>query len=311
MKQITLVLALVTLYHYSIAVQTNLQVNPSLQNKIIDLKKDPALFSRSYESIINKLVPLNALIPAIEKRTMRIMSYNVHRFSNAHKKPTDQEIVKVIQRINPTIIILQEAETNHPAINNLNKLGYKHQAFGAIDSSKHFGNMILSKIPLINSKTYQFASNKHIKMGRTRTYVRAEIDLSAYNKSNLVLYATHLAIYTQVNGYNPKNTKPDREIRLEQARELIEQVKVQDFNKNVIIAGDFNDDARSDVWQFLLKHRFTDCLNDLDNGHLFTSLYGQRIDFIRTRLLDISLAGCYLYFNAASDHLPTFVDIAL
>jgi endonuclease/exonuclease/phosphatase family metal-dependent hydrolase len=311
MKQIALVLALITLSQYSVAVQTNVQVKPSLKNEIINLKKDPALFSRSYESVINKLVPLNALIPAIEKQTVRIMSYNVHRFSNAHKKPTEHEMVNIIQTINPTIVILQEAENNHPIIKRFKELGYNHHTFAAIDSSEHFGNMILSKIPFKFTKTYQFASNRHIKMGRIRNYIKAEIDLSVYNKKNLVLYATHLAIYTQVNGYSPKNTQPDKEIRLEQTQEIIGHIKAQDYNKNVIIAGDFNDDAQSDVWQYLLKYRFTDCLSSLDTGHLFTSLYGQRIDFIKTRLHDISLIGCYMYFSSASDHLPIFVDLAL
>lgn len=311
MKHRCLVITWLLIFQSSYALQTNVRISPMIKQEIIDLKQEPTLFAKQYHALIDQLKPLNALIPTVQKGIMRIMSYNVHRFSNAHKKPTDQEMIRIIQTLNPTILILQEAENNHPIIKKFEHLGYQHHTFAAIDSSKHFGNMILSKIPFKYTKTYQFASNKRIKMGRIRNYIKAEIDLSAYNKNNLVLYATHLAIYTQVTGYNPKNTQPDQEIRLEQAREIIDNVTAHDHMKNVIIAGDFNDDARSSVWQFLIRHRFTDCLREFDKGHLFTSLYGQRIDFIRTRLLDLAMAGCYIYFNAASDHLPTFIDIAL
>jgi len=295
------------------SIQTNLSFSPQLIREIIGLKKDPTNFSQHYQILVNQLSYLNGQIPlhAPSKKSIRVMSYNVHRFSNAQRISTEDQIVKLLQKTNPDILILQEAENNHPILQRLKKIGFIFNSFAGIDSKINFGNMVLSKLPFKHVSSHEFSSNNRIKMGRTRSFIKAEFDLSPFKKNNLVIYATHLAIYTQVSGYNPKNIQPDQEIRLLQVQELMHMIKQKDAQKNVIIAGDFNDTNKSTASQFLLNNGFNDCFSRFSQDHLFTSLYGQRIDFIKTRLKDISLAGCYFYFSAASDHLPIIVDIQI
>jgi len=280
-------------------------------NKIAAAKFNKS-FPKEYANLIRELEPLNRGIPRHAfPAKLRIMTYNVYGFRDPSKKDSSDKIESMINEVQPDVLIFEEAGKDKAIINRLNKAGYRYQIFGSIDGRDVAGNLILSKVPFAGQSVTEFESNKEIKLRRYRSLLKVELDLSRYGKKNIAIYGTHLAIYTQTGQWDRAGTNdvPDRDIRKKEILEILEKTEKEDQNKNVVIAGDFNDSNRSEAFRALAKTGFTDCFGLAKIAVLFTSLHGHTIDFIVSRLKDLSVAGCYLYFSAASDHIPVIMDV--
>ncbi|MDR3646393.1 MAG: endonuclease/exonuclease/phosphatase family protein [Candidatus Babeliales bacterium] len=265
---------------------------------------------KTFEGLIKGLKPLNNKIPKTNKKSLRVVTYNVHGFKNALNKKTGKSIYYVLKNINADVLVLQEVYDKDKIIWYLNKLGYKYRVFAPIDSSKHFGNMILSKYPFKKKQINYFKNNSLIKSKKLRSYIEVELDLSKFGKKNLVIYGTHLAIYSQVPKRSPKNSPHDENIRIGEIKELLWRIKNQDKNKNVIIAGDFNSAKTGTALTTLIKAGFKDNFSNAKvNVPVFTNLHGGAIDYIFSKFKDLKNVGSYIYFTAASDHLPVISDI--
>lgn len=306
---------LLSINYSNLHADTNLVVSPTIHREIKELKKNPTRFAQNYHTFVNQLITLNDKIKphtSIKKNNaLRVMSFNVHKFSDAKRKPTATQMLEIFYTTNPDVLVFQEAELENPVVLELKKRGYIHTVFGGIDSKSSFGNLLLSRYPLKRNSVHYFKSNDDIKMGRTRSFIKAELDLSAFNKKNLVIYGTHLAIYTQVPGYTKANIEPDNQIRLLEVKEIVAMIQKENAQKNVLLAGDFNHDYSSTVEQYLNDHNFKDCFETRGISHFFTSIYGHIVDFIKTKFIDLYASGCYVYFTTASDHLPLIMDVEL
>lgn len=278
----------------------------------------------------------NAFIPEKTAAIARIATYNVHFWTDPFKKTNYEEIIKTIKTINADILLLQEVELfeNKKIEEELRTMGYVYQPFMPMDQigKNRFGNMILSKYPLMRppfQHIYESSKDKEEK----RNFINVIIQLPDTN--TLSIYGTHLNVRDETGA-----------IRLQEAAELMEFVK-KDTTKNILLAGDWNavrpkdyqyKVADTSVWkihtteflqragkqkglnkiptealQYIEKNGFKDCFTKAGiNGPYYTVWTGTIVDFIFCcKSWNLPIDGCYIYFSAASDHLPVIMDVKI
>lgn len=306
-KEISIIILLLVIQTFH--AMTNLNFNAHF---VTNAKKAGLFTHNKFENLIKDMQKFNINIPATNKNILRVVTYNVHAFKDALNKYTGKDICMVLKKINADVLVLQEVVDNDKTILELSKLDYKYKIFAPIDNNEHFGNMILSKYPFKKKEANNFKNNNEMKTKKFRSYLKVEIDLSKFNKKNLVIYGTHLAIYSQVTGHNPINSVPDENIRTGEIKEFLSRIKNEDKNKNVIIAADFNASRTGKALTTLSNAGFQDNFTIAKVAvPIFTNLHGGAIDFIFSRFVDLKNVGSYIYYNAASDHLPVISDIQL
>lgn len=290
--------------------KTNISYTQDFYNKA---KSNQEFSTSKFNNFIAQLYSLNSIIPLKDPNNLRVMTYNVHFFNDILNNDTHQRIFSLITLNNPDILILEEALKNHQIIQQLKKVGYQYQIFGSIDNNSNFGNMILSKYPFVYSDSKNFSNNFKINNERYRSYIKVEIDLSSFGKKNLVIYGTHLAIYTRTpyHSVNPEDIDSDQKIRKEEIDEILLRINIEDKNKNVIIAADFNESRGKPTLNTLENAQFTTCLARIPVSVFTVSKAGTAVDHIYTRFTDLTTSGCFIYYDNASDHLPVMIDIPL
>lgn len=291
----------------------NANTNLNFNNQFVPNAKNSGMFNANkFAQLIKNMQKFNANIPAAQKDNLRIVTYNIHTFKDALNKYTGKDIYNVLRSINADVIVLQEVLNNEKTVFALQKLGYKYKIFAPIDNSRYFGNMILSKYPFKKKQINYFKNNNQIKTKKSRSYIKVEIDLSKFGKKDLVIYGSHLAIYSQVVKHDPKNSIPDENIRTGEIKELLSRITNEDKNKNVIMAADFNTAKTGVALTTLANAGFKDNFSlQKVTVPIFTNLHGGAIDFIFSKFVDLKSVGSYIYYTAASDHLPVITDIQL
>lgn len=261
-----------------------------------------------------------------------------------------QAMFDVIQKLNPDVLILQEVRSRggnfvkSATKVQLNKLGYDHVAacntFPREKGKAWFGNIIASKIKPTEIARKNF--NRQERPGQEdRCY--SQMALTLPNRKQILLYGTHLEVgQNDVKGRQPQS----EDIRLAQVKQITESIEFERSKKqidNILIAADFNSVRQQDydyqlngqkVWNliqqenqrvfgfyptptkvldFLTKAGFVDSFSYLNwQGPKFTTWTGTVIDFIfLAPTWNLPLAGSYVYYDAASDHLPIIMDIKL
>ncbi len=87
-----------------------------LYNRQIETKE----YLDSYIEFIKNNERDNDKLPKIDKTKLRIMTYNVHGFTDTMKTPIDNKrFIEMIQIIQPSILCLQEVIFNHPVVKEL------------------------------------------------------------------------------------------------------------------------------------------------------------------------------------------------
>ncbi len=292
---------------------------------------------KSFIDDCSKNKDLNTTIPQKTEHVARVATFNVHYWQDAYdNKYHFNEILETIKKVNTDILILQEVcWKDDPLIDRFKKLGYEHYQFckAATATWAHnefnsapFGNVIFSKYKIedANKKTKMYVV-KCPKSLEDRCYSYVEIILP--NQKHLHIYGTHLDVFCE-----------DESARLAQITELTKSIKDE---KNVIVAADFNavreedynyDIYKKKVWDLLVndnKKRFINPTPTLVLDHLksenfvdcfaklgidkpkFTVWSGTVVDFIFLKNWNLPLSGCYVYYDASSDHLPVIMDIKL
>lgn len=295
-----------------------------------------------YEETIQSAHVENKKIPQKSEAIFRLMSYNVHFFKDSKNNTTVDRIIDVIATIQPDIMVLQEFyldnaeefENNTSSIQKkLRQMGYD-VIFGgktfdgtAIKEGDWFGNIIVSKVKLDEQKTY-FFKDQFVERGEKRCYLYARLRLPKINKL-LEIVGTHLEVADAA----------ESSYRLPQLKELL---AYPFCTPNSIIAADFNAVRKQDYgysienkkgWDLvtqenqaalnrstptlvldeLAKKNYRDSFSKLGwQGPYFTTWSGTVIDFFMLApTFALPLAGCYVYYDTASDHLPIIMDISL
>ena len=251
----------------------------------------------------------NAKIPPKTNNIFRIMTYNVHFWKDPYTKKDNFNVIwQVIDKINPDVLILEEASSRgrfdqSRMYQELKKRNYNHLAACNTVRGKWFGNIIASRIK--PTKVLRAPFDIQERRGQEdRCFVFSELRLP--NGKKLHIYGTHLEV-GKIKG------KDHNEIRYQQMKQISDYVQCNLARENVLIAGDFNASRNEKPVKHLSEIGFKDCFAVLGWQHpQFTSWAGTEIDFIFLNpAWQLPLAGCYIYYDAASDHLPVIMDIKL
>ncbi len=274
----------------------------------------------------------NAHIPKHIKNdnTVRIMTYNVFGWRNVYEKNNFNGILKVIDDIQPDVLVLQEVSLfdERSIKNEFNKRGYNYSAFCNTVPNKFtpFGTQIFSKYPLSETQEITFQADSALNSIEKRGYIETVITLPHHQQ--LTLYATHLDVWDNSG-----------ELRKKEITELLNKIKTK--KGNYIIAGDFNSVRAQDynysvngkkVWDILTastlkrtglpsstgaldlieKYGFVDSFSKHSvPTPRFTVWSGTAVDFIYlNKQWKLPILGSYVHYNVESDHLPVIMDIA-
>jgi endonuclease/exonuclease/phosphatase family metal-dependent hydrolase len=175
-------------------------------------------------------VPLLALLltpqsPTIEepRNTFRVMTYNIHQGFNAGQVPSLDNLVDVISRESPDVLVLQEVvrgwmiDEQHDSLGVLaERLGMPY-VFGP-NIGDLYGNAILSRFPMTDVKRVHFAVQPSVRH-QPRGAVGVRI-------GDVLVVTTHL-----------DDVSDSSSIRQEQVRTILRE---WDGEKIAIIAGDMN-----------------------------------------------------------------------
>lgn len=188
---------------------------------------------------------------------LKVLSYNIHH-ANPPSRPDFIDlnaIAQVIKRAEPDVVALQEVDVNTGRSGPYNqasalakRTGMKHFFFAkAIDyGGGAYGIAILSRYPMQNKRQYALPSNPDTG-GEPRILAMADIQLPG--QQMITFACTHL------------DAQKDPENRLMQIQKINELV--QETQYPLIIAGDFNATAGSEVIK-ILDETFTRTCNTCD-----------------------------------------------
>ncbi|HLB40649.1 MAG TPA: endonuclease/exonuclease/phosphatase family protein [Candidatus Babeliales bacterium] len=267
------------------------------------------LFGQQISTLNQQVPPLNQHLPYHQptKNRLRLITYNVHDFKDPLGQPSFWQIYDTLATVNPDVILLQEANYDDIFLHGqlrrrFQKLGYVAASFvGGSRPGSHFGNCIISK--------YHFACHPYKRnfqadqqQAQQRALVKIELDLSAWRQPNLAIYNTHLEVTNAAQ-------------RLAEAQELSQLIHHYDQHKNVIVGADFNENGSGQALQFLGRQQLRDTFTQAGLPlPYFTHWSGQTLDYLLLKSAHRAAAprvtGSYVYYTAASDHLPVITDLA-
>lgn len=275
--------------------------NPEEPGRLVP-KKAVEQFQREVASSVFE----NAKIPQKDSSIIRVVTFNVHFWASPDKTRNHMQAMgEVITTLNPDILLLQEVSPNpgfgngttldnSPTMRLLTEAGFTEVVGGNTVDRGWFGNVIATKSTNIDTGTRYF--RRQFEPFETRCYVY--INQKLPDNKNLLVYTTHL----EVGG--------DDYLREKQIEEIIFFTKRTKID-SILIAGDFNATRDERAIKKLEEEGFKDCFSYMGWQHpYYTNWTGKEIDFIfLSPNWNLPLAGCYVYYSAASDHLPIILDI--
>ncbi len=278
----------------------------------------------------------NNAIPThtINNDTVRLATYNVHMWKDAHSKNNFDAIIDTIGKVNADVLVLQEVLMfdNDRIVKKLKELGYTYTATAqaATFGGKLFGNMVVSKYPFASDpviKTYD-ADQKYA--GERRCYIKAQVQLPGDKK--ITVYGTHLDVYDQTETLRKREIE---ELVTDSARSQIPCIIAADFN--AVRKRDYQYEVNGkSVWDMLNESNKkrtgmptqTRALETLESQNFVDSFTsnnqqnpratvwsGTAVDFLYLNQAwqqpnaDFNVGKSHVYYSSASDHLPILMDV--
>jgi endonuclease/exonuclease/phosphatase family metal-dependent hydrolase len=250
--------------------------------------------------LIGCLVLLWSGTPTMAKRTIRVMTYNIHVGVGMDKKLDLQRIADVINKERPDLVGLQEVDRGvertqrKDEIVELAQLTRMEYAFAPnLDyQGGKYGVAILSRFPIgrIDHRMYQ---NKREAERRGMIRVEVKIDGKTVN-----FVTTHLD-YQYQDG------------RLFEAEQMLEFLR--DVKGPLIIVGDFNDEPSGTTYKLMLN-QFDDAWlqsRQTTNGLSYPAdKPTKRIDYAFVRKSDgLKVKKARVVDTLASDHIPLVAEV--
>lgn len=236
------------------------------------------------------------------KKTLRVMTFNIHVGVGMDRKLDLARIADVINRERPDLVGLQEVDRGvertegKDEIAELAKLTRMDFSFAQnLDyQGGQYGVAILSR-HLIQHADHQKYENK--RETERRGMLRAELEVDG-KKINFV--TTHLD-YQYEDG------------RLFETEQLLR--RLEGVTGSLIVSGDFNDEPAGSAYKLMLT-KFDDAwLHSKAKGSGFTFPADKpvkRIDYIFCRTSDrIRVKKAWIVETLASDHLPLMAEVEI
>lgn len=270
----------------------------------------------------------NVNIPEKKRNIFRILTYNIHYWTDPYGKDVrHDDITKIITRISPDVFGLQEVlipgdgETDSYSSDNwsikntlkpFERAGYtifSKKLNSAMSKRKTgFGNVLgyRQSMSTMSSITFQDPKEK-------RGAVIGEFE--PFPGCHLVIANTHLDVYDNTG-----------ETRRMQITTLMNHLHDYYPNTPKMIIGDFNclrrndyeEDVRTwlesnspsidyDTVKLIEKNGYTDLFVDKDLKYTVWS--GRRVDYMFVKDFPYTVSATYALYSDASDHIPLIVDI--
>ena len=245
--------------------------------------------------------PTNSSLTA--KKTLRIMTYNIHVGVGMDKKLDLRRIADVIKKEKPDLVGLQEVDRGVKRTEGRDEIvelagmtGMEYAFAHNLDyQGGQYGVAILSRFPIrqIDHRKYE-----NRREAERRGMLRIEVDAGGGKIINFV--NTHLD-YQFVDG---------RLFEAEQMLKFLENVK-----GTLIVVGDFNDEPTGSTYKLMLAG-FEDAWvqgRTKDAGFSYPADKPvKRIDYIFTRRGDnVRFKKAWVVSTLASDHIPAVADLEI
>jgi endonuclease/exonuclease/phosphatase family metal-dependent hydrolase len=248
----------------------------------------------------NVRAPSASLVTA--KKTLRVMTYNIHVGVGMDKKLDLQRIADVINHEHPDLVGLQEVDRGVKRTEGKDEIG-ELAAMTRMDyafahnldyQGGQYGVAILSRF-LIQKIDHQKFENK--REAERRGMIRVEVEIDR-RKVNFV--TTHLD-YQYEDG------------RVFEAQQLLKIL--EDLKGPLVVVGDLNDEPTGDAYKLMLT-RFADAwLGTRARGEGFSYPADKpvkRIDYIFYGTADgVRAKKASLINTLASDHVPVVAELEL
>jgi endonuclease/exonuclease/phosphatase family metal-dependent hydrolase len=236
--------------------------------------------------------------PPATAQSLRVMTYNIHQGISAEGAVSLREIAAVIASQKLDVVVLNEinrARPNYGLIDTLPFIGSSARmpfVFGATYDDGQYGNAILSRYPIVESKNTRYASRSN----ETRALLRAVIKTP---NGNVTIYATHL---DNING--------EKSVRASQVAEML---NLWNNTPRSILMGDLNAEPNKPELQAIYQAGFVDALAVSGNAEAYTfwdavPTPGRRIDYIFVTP-DLQVTKTQTISTRASDHLPVMAEM--
>src|SRR2546421_8537440 len=236
------------------------------------------------------------------KRTLRVMTYNIHVGIGMDKKTDLKRIAGVINQEHPDLVGLQEVDRGVERtqrvdeiaeIAKLTRMEYAF-AYNLHYQGGQYGVAILSRFPIMTIDHRRYGNTREKER---RGMIRVEV---AVNGKTINFVTTHLD-YQYEDG---------RVFEAEQLLKALEEVKGP-----LIVVGDFNDLPVAAAYQ-LMNTEFRDAWTDSHaNGEGLSypaDKAVKRIDYIFYRTSDpVRARKAWTVNTLASDHLPVVADLEI
>ena len=244
------------------------------------------------------------------KKTIRIMTYNVHSCVGMDGKISAERIARVIARHEPDIVALQELDMTKKRTGNVDQpyiiakhleMMYHFHPILEVEEEQ-YGSAILSRYPMHLVKIGELPGRKEHPSWQPRGALWVSVDIN--KKTRLQVINTHLGL------------------RLKEQQEQIKFLLNADWlgsskcNGHTVFLGDFNATPNSKVCQAIKKRSLFDAQEILDGHNPRATWLGhmplRRIDHIfvgkdvKVRKVEISRTKLN---KLASDHLHLLVEI--
>ena len=267
--------------------------------------------TRRYISLLYVLALLALLLPSAahsslqpldRKKTLRVMTFNIHVGVGVDKKLDLQRIADVIIRERPDLVGLQEVDRGVRRTEGLDEIGELARmtrmdyAFGHnLDYQEgQYGVAILSKF-LIQKIDHRKYENR--REAERRGMLRIEVDIGG----RTINFATTHLDYQRDDG------------RLFETGQLL--TFLADVKNPLIVVGDFNDEPAGSAYKLMLT-KFEDAwIGSRAKGDGFSysaDKPSKRIDYIFYRTRDGWRAKkTWVVKTPASDHLPVMAELEI
>jgi len=254
----------------------------------------------------SKQEPTTPVDPVKGGPVIKVMTYNIH-IGNPPSEVASarnlQAIANVINLQKPDLVALQEVDVNTTRsgkdVDQAKELatltGMYYFYTKAIDyQGGQFGDAILSRLPIIESKRYELSVTPELG-GELRSVAMIVVEKEGIRFNFASTHLDHLT--SDAN-------------RDHQAKELVNHIKVLD--KPLIIAGDLNAQPTSNTIKILQQQLTYACASNCP--FTFPSVNANRtIDYIMLNKPEKFMVKDYRIINEgyASDHLPVLAAIEL
>ena len=224
------------------------------------------------------------------------MSWNIHNAIGDDEIYSLERIVQDIQQFSPAIIGLNEVDLGSlktSAIDLPSYFAYRLNMyyFYGYTFYKHYGNVILSKYPILEAEIITLP--KAVSSAEPRSLIKAKVE---FDSSIWTLFITHLST--------------EEDDRLVQVPFIISEIEKEVSFEKIIFMGDFNFEPSSTEYSLINSTSildFTDTYRILNSDPGYTGHFDEdhdphkRIDYIMCSP-DVIPSSCEIFCSLSSDH---------